>query len=149
MTSSRGIRRSRTSLELGVLVISLAATGAIVAGLVVAGVSGGDGGPDVRACARPTGVEPSGSVIYEVEIRNLGGQTAENVTLEVSVGNEVREIEVLSVAKGDSETLTLVFPPGTDSAATVRWRTALPGRSATPVHSVGDSFARSLEWHGY
>ena len=117
---SSSLRRKRTPLELGVLVFSLAATAAVVTGLVAARLSGADGGPDLRASARPTGEERSEGAIYEVIILNAGGKTAENVMVEVAVGDEVRELEILSVAKGDDETATVVFPTGTRDQATVR-----------------------------
>lgn len=117
--SSR-LRRKRTPLELGVLAFSLAATVAVVGGLLASSVSGGDGGPDLRASARPTGEERSGGAVYEVVIRNVGGESAENVVVEVAIGEQVRELEILSVGKGDEETATVVFAPGTREPATVR-----------------------------
>jgi uncharacterized protein (TIGR02588 family) len=116
----RGIARKRTPLELGVLIVSVLSVLAIVVGLVVSGITGGAGGPDLRASAEPTGEERSGGAVYEVSIRNDGGETAENVVVEVTIGDQVREFELLSVAKGDEETATLIFPPGTSQDATVR-----------------------------
>jgi hypothetical protein len=118
-SAKRGVRRGRTPFELGVLVVSIAAVGAIVVGLVVAGVSGPDGPPNLRAIAHPTGEQRSGGSVYEVTITNGGGETAENVVLEVVVADETREIEILSVSKGDDETVTTIFPPGTTGPATV------------------------------
>jgi hypothetical protein len=65
-------------------------------------------------------VERSGGAIYEVVIRNVGDKTAENVMVEVTVGQEVRELEILSVGKADKETATVLFPSGTSDPATVR-----------------------------
>jgi uncharacterized protein (TIGR02588 family) len=118
--TGRGVGRKRTPLELGVLVVSILATAAVVVGLAVSAVTGGEGGPNVRATARPTGEERSGGAVYELTIRNDGGETAENVVIEVAVGDEVRELELLSVAKGDDETATVIFPSGTSEDATVR-----------------------------
>lgn len=115
----RGLRRKRTSLELGVLVVSFLAAGAVVAGLVVSSFTGGEGGPDLRASTRPTGDARSGGTLYEVMVRNTGGETAENVVIEVTVGNETRELDILSVSKGDEEKAIVVFPPGTSGPATV------------------------------
>ena len=117
---ARGALRSRTLLENVVLAVSLVAVAAVVIGLVVAAVGGGDDGPDLRATVRATGLQRSGGAIYEVEIRNVGGHTAENVVIEVTLGDEKRELEVLSVAKGDDETATVVFPPGASGTAAVR-----------------------------
>lgn len=118
--SGRGVGRKRTPLELGVLVVAILATAAVVVGLIVSGLTGGGGGPDVRALARPTGEQRSGGAVYELTIRNDGGETAENVVIEVTVGDEVREIELLSVAKGDDETATVIFPSGTSGDATAK-----------------------------
>lgn len=118
--SRRGLRRERTKLELGVLLVSVAAVGTVVVGLVVAGVSGGTGPPDLRATVGPSGVERSGGAVYELSVRNQGGQTAENVVVEVSVGSETREVEILSVSKGDEEVASVVFPRGTAGTATAR-----------------------------
>lgn len=117
--AGRGLRRKRTALELVVLIVSVLAAGAVVAGLIVSSFTGGAGAPDLRAVAHATGEERSGGVVYEVTIRNAGGETAENVVLEVTVGTELRELEILSVSKGDEETATVVFPRGTSGDATV------------------------------
>lgn len=49
-----------------------------------------------------------------------GGETAENVVLEVRVGEELRELEILSIAKNDEEKAITVFPPEMAGRATVR-----------------------------
>lgn len=118
--SRRGIRRGRTPLELGVLAVSLAAVGAVVAGLVVVNVTGGEGGPDLEVAVRETDEQRSGGVVYEVTIRNRGGQTAENVVVEVTAGGESRELDILSVSKDDEEIASVVFPPGTAGEGTAR-----------------------------
>ena len=99
------------------MITSLLAIAAVVAGLIAASTSGGEGPPDLRTSVAPVGVERSGGVIYELTVENRGGATAENVVVEITVGEESREIEVLSVAKGDEESATVVFPPGTSGAA--------------------------------
>jgi uncharacterized protein (TIGR02588 family) len=110
--AKRGARRARSPLETIVLVVSLAAVSTIVLGLVVARFSGGKGEADLRASIRATGLAASGGEVYEVTIRNVGGETAENVVIEVTLGEETRELELLSVSKGDDETATVIFPSG-------------------------------------
>ena len=121
MSRSRSrVRRGRTPLELAVLLVSLAAVASVVAGLIIASATGGEGPPDLVAVARPTGLERSGGALYELLVRNQGGQTAENVVVEVTVGSETREVEILSVSKGDEEVASVVFPRGTDGTAEAR-----------------------------
>lgn len=116
----RGIRRGRTPLELGVLIVSILAVATVAGGLIVANVRGGERRPDLHATVRGSGAQASGGVVYEVIVRNRGGQTAENVVVEVMVGDESRELDILSVAKDDEEVASVVFPPGTSGAGTAR-----------------------------
>jgi uncharacterized protein (TIGR02588 family) len=108
----RGIRRGRTPLELGVLLVSVLAVLSVAGGLIAANLSGGEGPPHLRVTVHATGEQRSGGVVYEVTVRNLGGQTAENVIVEVTFGEESREVEILSVSKDDEEIASVVFPPG-------------------------------------
>ena len=110
--AKKGARRARSRFETVVLVVSLAAVSSIVLGLVVTGVSGAKGEADLRASIRATGVLASGGEVYELTIRNVGGETAENVVLEITLGGETRELELLSVSKGDDETASVIFPSG-------------------------------------
>ena len=110
--AKRGVRRSRTLFETIVLVVSLAAVSSIVIGLVLAAVSGTEGPAALRASIRATGAVESGGAVYELTVRNAGGETAENVVIEVTLGEETRELELLSVSKGDAETATVIFPSG-------------------------------------
>ena len=114
------IRRGRTPLELSVLVASLVAIAVVVVGLVVAGVTGGEGPPDLKTSVDPVAVERSGGVVYQVAVENRGGESAENVVIEIVIGSETREIEILSVARGDQEEASVVFPPGTTGRSTAR-----------------------------
>ena len=118
--SQRSIRRGRTAFELAVLLISIAATASVIGGLIASKVSGASGDADIRASVRATGQQASGGEIYEVVIRNVGGKTAENVVFEVTLGEETRELEILSVSKGDEEMATVVFPPGARGTAEVQ-----------------------------
>jgi uncharacterized protein (TIGR02588 family) len=108
----RGARRSRTLFETIALAVSLAAVSSIVIGLVLAAASGAKGPADLRASIRATGVVLSGGDVYELTVRNVGGETAENVVIEITLGEETRELELLSVSKGDDETASVIFPSG-------------------------------------
>jgi uncharacterized protein (TIGR02588 family) len=118
-TVKRKARDARTPFEIAVLAVSVAATAAVVAGLVAFGLNG-KGPADLRAAVVETGIRASGGVVYEVTVRNLGGETAENVVLEVLAGEETRELELLSVSKGDEEKATVIFSVGTAGPATAR-----------------------------
>lgn len=118
--AKRGLRRGRTPFEIAVLAVSLAATGAVVAGLVAFGVTTGPDVADLRVTVRDAGVRASGGAVFEVVVRNVGDKTAENVVVEVLLGEETRELELLSVSKRDEETATVIFPEGTTGPATAR-----------------------------
>ena len=120
MSAKRGLRRKRTALELSVLVVSVIAIAAVIGGLIVASVTGGEGTPDLRTSVAVPGVEGSGGVVYKVLVENRGGESAENVVIEITLGSEMREIQILSVAKGDEEEASVVFPPGTTGKPTAR-----------------------------
>jgi len=111
--SVRGIRRERTPLEVAVLLVSAVAVAAIVIGLLLARIAGGNGPPDLRVSVAQTPIHRSGGAVYAVIVRNVGGETAANVVIEVVVGEETREISLVSVAKGDDEEAAAVFPSGT------------------------------------
>lgn len=105
-----------TSFEVTVLVASIAAIVAVVAGLVVAGVQRVPEGPELKATVVRQG-EASGGVAYVVRVRNDGGRTAETVVVEVTVGEETREAQIFAVARSDEETAVVIFPPGTTGGA--------------------------------
>ncbi len=118
-SSSRGIMRERTPLEWTLLVVSLAATLAVVAVLVMSGLTGPRGPADLRvtvadlhAITADAGEAASGGRPLEVTITNVGGTSAANVIVEVTVGDVTREISLDLVAKGDTESATVVFPLG-------------------------------------
>jgi len=111
-SGSGGIGRERTPFEWGLLVVSLAATVAIVVGLVVSELSGHRGPVDLRVSVSDTGEPSSGGRPLEVTLTNVGGTSAENVIVEVTVGDVVREVNLDLVAKGDKESATVVVPTG-------------------------------------
>ena len=109
-SGSRGIRRQRTPFEWALLVVSLAATLAVVAGLVVSGLTGtprpGRPPRDRRRRGRPGQRRRP----LEVTVTNVGGTSAENVIVEVTVGDVTREVNLDLVAKGDTESAAVVVP---------------------------------------
>jgi uncharacterized protein (TIGR02588 family) len=107
---NRGIRRQRTPFEWVLLVASLAATVAVVAGLVVSGLAGSRGGADLRVTIADAGGPASGGRTLEVTVTNVGGTSAGNVIVEVSVGDVTREVDLDLVAKGDTESAAVVVP---------------------------------------
>ena len=107
---SSGIRRERTPFEWGLLVVSLAATLAIVIGLVVSGLWGPRGPVDLRVSVTDTGEPASGGRPLEVTVTNVGGASAENVVIEVTVGEVVRGVTLDLVANGDEESAEVVVP---------------------------------------
>jgi uncharacterized protein (TIGR02588 family) len=109
-SGSRGIRRKRTPLEWALLVVSLAATLAVVAGLVVSGVAGPRGPADLRVTVVDAGGPASGGRPLELTVTNVGGTSAGNVIVEVTVGDVTREVDLDLVAKDDAESATVVVP---------------------------------------
>lgn len=109
-SGSRGIRRERTPFEWALLVVSLAATLAVVAGLVVSGLAGPRGPADLRVTIADADEPASGGRLLEVTVTNLGGTSAENVIVQVTVGDVTREVNLDLVAKGDTESAAVVFP---------------------------------------
>jgi uncharacterized protein (TIGR02588 family) len=107
---STGPRRERTPFEWAILLVSLAATLAVVAGLVVGGLAGPDGPADLRVTVADVGGQASGGRPLEVSVTNVGGTSAENVIIEVTVGDVTREVNLELVAKGDEESAAVVVP---------------------------------------
>jgi uncharacterized protein (TIGR02588 family) len=100
-------------VEWALLAVSLAAILAIVAGMVVSGLRGLGGPADLRVTIADAGELASGGRTLEVTVRNVGGTSAENVIVEVTVGDVTREVNLDLVAKGDTESADVVVPAGT------------------------------------
>jgi uncharacterized protein (TIGR02588 family) len=107
---SSGRRRDRTPFEWALLLVSLAATLAVAVGLVVGGLAGPRGPADLRVTVADAGGQASGGRPLEVNVQNLGGTSAENVIIEITVGDVTREVNLDLVAKGDEESATVVVP---------------------------------------
>ena len=109
-SGSRGIGRERTPLEWTLLMVSLAATLAVVAVLVMSGLTGQRGPADLRVTVADAGESASGGRPLEIKITNVGGTSAANVIVEVTVGDITREMNLDLLAKGDTGSATVVFP---------------------------------------
>jgi uncharacterized protein (TIGR02588 family) len=115
MTGKGGSRRSgpsrqRTPFEWALLFGSLAATLAVIAGLVMSGLVGPRGPADLRVTVTDAGGRTSSGRPLGVRVENIGGTSAENVIIEVTVGDVSREVNLDLVAKGDEESATVVLP---------------------------------------
>jgi uncharacterized protein (TIGR02588 family) len=108
-TGKHGISRERTTFEWALLLASLGATLTLVAGLVVAGLTGPRGPADLRVTVEPI-APSSGGRPLEVTITNVGGTSAQNVVVEITVGDVTREVNLDLIAKGDTESATIVVP---------------------------------------
>lgn len=112
----RGIRRERTSLEWALLLVSVAAALSLVVGLAISGMTGANGPADLEVDIAAADVPASGGRPLVITVRNVGGTSAENVVVEVTVGDVSREVTLELVAKGDEESATVVVPA--DASAT-------------------------------
>jgi uncharacterized protein (TIGR02588 family) len=112
-SGSSGIGRKRTPFEWGLLGVSLAATLAVVVGLVVTGLTGPRGPADLRVSVEEAAGPSSDGKPFEVTVANVGGTSAENVVVEVTVGDVIREVNLDLVAKGDTESAAVVVPADT------------------------------------
>jgi uncharacterized protein (TIGR02588 family) len=116
-SGSSGIRRERTPFEWALLGVSLAATLAVVVGLVVSGLTGPGGRADLRVRVEEAEEHASGGRPFEVTVTNVGGTSAQNVVVEVAVGDVIREVNLDLVAKGDTESAAVVVPAGAAGSA--------------------------------
>jgi uncharacterized protein (TIGR02588 family) len=109
-SGNRGIRRERTPFEWALLVVSLAATMAVAGGLAVSGLAGPRGPANLRVTVDDAGRLASGGRPLDVTVTNVGGTSAENVIVEVTVDDVTREVNLDLVAKGDTESAAVVVP---------------------------------------
>jgi uncharacterized protein (TIGR02588 family) len=103
--STNTFRRERTTFEWAILVVSLVAVIAIVAGLVTAWITYEGGPPVLRATVTRTEAPNR----FTVAVRNDGGATAEDVRVLVRRGRGSVEVEILAVPKGDEEEATVTI----------------------------------------
>jgi hypothetical protein len=108
--SRGGIWRRRTPFEWGLLSVSLAASAAVVVGLGVSGLTGPDGPADIRVTVADAGPAAGVGRALLVTVANVGGTSAGNVVVEITVDDVTREVMLDLVAKGDSEFATILVP---------------------------------------
>lgn len=75
---------------------------------MVSGLAGPRGPADLRVTITGADEPVRGGRALEVTVTNVGGTSAENVIVEVTVGDVTREVNLDLVAKGDSEAATVV-----------------------------------------
>jgi uncharacterized protein (TIGR02588 family) len=109
----RGVGRARTSFEWAMLTVSLAAALVVVIGLLVSGLTGPDGPGDLRVTVAEADQRASGGRALEVTVTNVGGMSAENVIIEIIVGDVTLEVNMPLVADGETESATVVVPAET------------------------------------
>jgi hypothetical protein len=90
--SRYGMWRKRTSFEWALLVVSLIASAAVVIGLGVSGLTGPDGPADVRVTVADAGAAADLGRALEVTVQNVGGTSAANVVVEVTMDDVTREL---------------------------------------------------------
>jgi uncharacterized protein (TIGR02588 family) len=108
--SRYGMWRKRTSFEWALLAVSLIASAAVVVGLGVSGLTGPDGPADVRVTVADAGAAADLGRALEVTVQNVGGTSAANVVVEITMDDVTRELMLDLVAKGDTELATVVVP---------------------------------------
>lgn len=105
--SAKGkLKRQRTAFEWTILLASVAVIVAILISLASYSLSFKPGPPDLRVIVRPNSAEQGQ---YVLTVTNRGGNSAEDVAVEVSLGDETQDVEFRVVAKGDSEEARVVM----------------------------------------
>lgn len=84
----------------------------VIGGLLAYGTTTGDSGADLAVEVQRKSDGPSGQDLYQLKVFNRGSKTAEEVVVEVSSGQNVRDIEFKSVPKGDGEEAMFLMPAG-------------------------------------
>ena len=107
---NRGIGRERTPFEWALLLISMAAALTLALGLAISGLTGASGPADLEIDIATAADPTSGGRPLEITVTNVGGASAENVVIEVTVGDVVREVTLALVAKGDEESAIVIVP---------------------------------------
>jgi uncharacterized protein (TIGR02588 family) len=105
------VTRSREQLfDRVVLVAAGIAILLVVGGLIWYGVTAGRGPADLEPSVTDTGRREGDERVYKVTIENKGGTTAEDLVVEVTLGDESRDVQVPFVTKGDREEVLVSLP---------------------------------------
>lgn len=110
-TKARGIKRDRSPFELLLLTLSVAAIAAVVFGLFRYSADTAGDKASLTAQVEETGREVDGGSEVEVTVTNNGDSGAEDVVVEVTIGEEAREVSFVRIAKDEEKTGVVVFPP--------------------------------------
>lgn len=96
----------------GILGTSVAVTVILVTALIASSLRTQGGPPDLHiTIGAPATV--SGGLAYDIIASNTGGETAEHVEVEVTIGRDMRAVTLAAVARSDAEKAVVVFPLGT------------------------------------
>lgn len=107
----------RSPLEWSVLGSSIAAIGALVISLLTSSLRVADSPPDLSIeLGAPE--EASGGLAYPLVARNTGGESAQDVEIDVTIGSVVRTLTLVDVARQDQAHGVVVFPAGTSGNPT-------------------------------
>jgi uncharacterized protein (TIGR02588 family) len=105
------VSRSREKLfDRIVLVAAGIAILLVVGGLIWYGMTSGGGPADLEPTIVDTGRTEGDERVYQVTISNKGGTTAEDLVVEVMLGDESREVQIRFVTKGDQEEVFVSIP---------------------------------------
>ncbi len=108
------LKRRRTAFEWAIGIVAAVCITTLVGGLIYYGFTAGTGPPDLTATITP---EDEGA--YTLTVTNKGGTTAEDVVVEVTSGEDVKEVHFRAVAKGHKEEATVIFEQGGQAEAKV------------------------------
>lgn len=108
--AAAGLKRDRSPFERVLLTLSLAAIAAVVVGLFIYSSDTAGDKPSLTAQVEVTGKVDGGTEIL-VKLTNEGGSGAEDVVVEVKIGEETREVSFVRIAKDEQRTGAVIFPP--------------------------------------
>ena len=107
----QSLKRERTSFERALLLVSVASIAAVLVGLFLyAGDTAGEQA-SLETTVQRTGRLVDGGPEVLVSLTNQGGSGAEDVVVEVKIGEETREVSFVRIAKHEERTAAVVFPP--------------------------------------
>lgn len=111
------LRRERTPFEWAILGVSIAAIGAIVAGLIISSLTYKPGPADLSVVLHPDAGHENRFVLV---VTNRGGATAEDLRVDVKRGTASVEVDFRAVPKGDKEEALVEIPGSTQPTARVQ-----------------------------
>ena len=113
----QSLKRERTPFERALLVVSVASIAAVLVGLFLyAGDTAGEQAA-LDLTVQRTGRQVDGGPEVLVTLTNQGGSGAEDVVVEVKIGEETREVSFVRIAKHEERTAAVIFPPEAQGTA--------------------------------